>query len=140
MIRSAIVLLSFCFLFGSCSTEECCVYPELAEFHGEWELTKVVNGFAQIELEGEDIPYHEILIIDGEASTITYKRDDMAPEVSAIEIEEEGGNEAIILKDWNEYQWYWFDDSNGRVELVLYQRAPLGAILADGSNYYYSKR
>ncbi|WP_131458296.1 hypothetical protein [Jiulongibacter sediminis] len=140
MLRSLILLFSFSFLFGSCSTKECCVYPELAEFHGEWELVKVVNGFAQLEWEGDEIPYKETLIINGETGTITFQRDDVAAEISAIEIKVEGGNDAIILKDWNEYQWYWFDESEGKTQLVLYQRAPLSAILADGSNFYYSKK
>lgn len=140
MLRFALILFCTSFLMVSCKTIECCVYPELARFHGEWELVKIDNGFARLKWEGDEIPYKETLKINGKAGTITFQRDDLTARVSAIEIKKESGNDAIILKDWNEYQWYSFNESNGQTQLVLYQSAPLGAILADGSLYYYSKR
>ncbi|MGR3811756.1 hypothetical protein [Jiulongibacter sp. NS-SX5] len=133
-------LLIFPLLFSSCKEKDCCVFPEGSELHGEWELVKIVNGFAQIELTGEEIGYTETLKIDAGRDKITFDKSDSPKETFSFELREELSYDAIVLEEADEYHWYWLNYEDGKEELTLYQRSRVGAVLADGSYYHYLKR
>jgi hypothetical protein len=126
----------------SCIETDCCVLvPELAEFHGEWKLEKITNGFAQLELIGlEAIGYKEIISIDASNQTFTSQIGNFPQEKSKLELGIQANQDALILVDENMYHWYSFQQLNGKTYLMLYQKCPINAVLADGSYYYYSKQ
>lgn len=138
-MRSLVAFLVLTFLGSSCSSSlDCCVAPPtLSEFHGEWKLVKVVNGFAQLELEGDEIGFEETIVINAETQMFTRKRVGSPEEKSRVEERKEGGQDALVLLDENMYHWYHFEELNGEYHLVLYQKSYVDAYLADGSSYYY---
>ncbi|AWV97796.1 hypothetical protein [Arcticibacterium luteifluviistationis] len=138
-MRSLIIILVFAMFGNACTTEnDCCVAPpDLSEVHGEWKLVKVVNGFAQLELEGDEIGYEEVVVINAETQTFTRKRVGSPDEVSRLEKRKEGGQDALVLLDENMYHWYHFEELEGVYHLVLYQKSYVDSYLADGSSYYY---
>jgi len=126
----------------TCDREDCCVLtPELAEFHGEWKLERVTNGFAQLELIGSDeIGYQENLYINAANKTFIVQIDNLPKEMSRLEKGKQGDLDALILLDEGMYHWYSFELWKNKEYLVLYQKCPIDAFLADGSYYYYSKQ
>ncbi len=139
-MKRLFILLFFATVLGSCSEKDCCVLPpELSEFHGEWDLVRLTNGFSQLDQTGEAIGFTEKIIINAENKTFTRLINDSS-EVSSVTNGIEGGREALILTDEQMYHWYWFEQIDGKTHLLLYQKCPIGAVLADGLTYYYSKR
>lgn len=137
-MRYLIIFIALTFFGGSCTTTDCCVAPPaLSEFHGEWKLVKITNGFSQIELEGDEIGYEESIVINAENATFTRKREGVADETSRVEERKEGGQDALVLLDENMYHWYHWEEMDGVHHLVLYQKSYIDAYLADGSSYYY---
>lgn len=133
-MKCLIVLFLFCV---SCDRLEVSANEGLS---GEWELVKVVNGFAQIEQTKSELGFEEILKIDLKNKTFQSSRSTGQTELSSLSIDKEQGQDALILNDLDIYRWYQLVEIDGQTQLVLYERCPIGAILADGSNYYYSKR
>ncbi|WP_341228199.1 hypothetical protein [uncultured Arcticibacterium sp.] len=138
-MRNLIIIFVFALFGSSCTTGyDCCVAPPaLSEFHGEWKLVKIVNGFAQIEIEGDEIGFEESLVIDAAAQTFVRKREGMQEETSRLAVRKEGGQDALVLLDEDMYHWYHFEELGGVYHLVLYQKSYVDSYLADGSSYYY---
>lgn len=141
-MKKAIYILFIGIITFSCTKTDCCVLiPELAEFDGEWKLEKITNGFAQTELIGTAaIVYEETLTIDETNKTFISQIDNLPQEKSRIEVGVQSNQEALILLDENMYHWFSFQQLNGKTHLMLYQKCPINAVLADGSYYYYSKQ
>lgn len=130
----------FILLFTNCKDNNCCVTPPVeSQFHGKWELEKVTNGFAQLELSGTDIGYKEELNFNATTGLLVKKRDAKETLKSKFQIGKEGGQDAIILIDDESYHWYSFKELGGSLVLVLYENCPIGVALADGSYYEYRK-
>ncbi|MFT5885167.1 MAG: hypothetical protein ACI9IP_001627 [Arcticibacterium sp.] len=136
-MKKTILFLFLSLFFVSCDQKECCVIPELSVFHGEWKLVRVTNGFAQLDLLDGAIGYEEELSINAETKIFIRKRKGSPAEKSAFQKGIQGDLDALVLIDENMYHWYSFEDWRGANHLVLYQKSFLGAILADGSHYYY---
>jgi len=136
-MKKSILFLFLNLFFVSCDQKDCCVIPELSVFHGKWKLVRVTNGFAQLDLLDEAIGYEEELSINAETKTFIRKRKGSPEEKSAFQKGIQGDLDAHILLDENMYHWYNFEEWRGANHLVLYQKSILGAILADGSSYYY---
>lgn len=135
----SIVLIALS-LLASCEQKDCCSPPPIeSQFEGKWELVKVTNGFAQIELVGDEIGYTETIEFNAYSSTFERKRNGKRELFSKFSIGKEFDQNAIILKDDNSYQWYTFLEENDEETLSLYQKATLGAVLADGSDHEYKK-
>ena len=120
-------------LFMSCQEAE--VNLENSPLEGEWKLVKIINGFAQIEQSAEQLGYTKTLEI--KSSFKTWKDGQMISELGYT-LETQHDQDAIILSNQT-YHWYSFVEENGEKLLVLYENCPVEAILADGSNYYYTK-
>lgn len=141
-IALVMLLLTSLLSLQGCESQICCVTPPIeSQFEGKWELFKVSNGFAQVNLEGDEIGYVETIAFNTSSSTSKFerKRNGKSELVSKFEIGKELDQNAIILIDDNSYHWYTFIEKNGVEVLSLYQNAPLGAELADGSNYEYKR-
>ncbi|UBM57980.1 hypothetical protein LAG90_14320 [Marinilongibacter aquaticus] len=144
-MRKIAILLGFTLLFYSCNKRnlDCCEPPpnsELSEFHGEWELVRVVNGFTQTEEAGEDLGFEERVLIDAEQKTFTRMRDNVRKEYSKIEKGIQHNLDALVLVDTQMYYTYSFEEWEGKHCLVLGQEAVVGQVLYDGAAHYYSKR
>lgn len=139
-MRYLIVILTLAFLGCEKRDLGANLTGESTSFDGTWELDRIYNGFAQTDLSEENLVDSEVLKIDVEKAIFSRKFNEMTPEVSAFEFGQQGNLPAIILKDERTYHWYWFEEWNGKEHLVLYQKCPVGAVLADGSYYYYLKR
>lgn len=124
--------LIICFLlFTSCQRTE---IP--AEIQGKWVLEKISNGFSGIELEGdEEIGYSSMLNI-GEKFILT--RNNTRELELAYSIGKVEDQPAFLLED-NTYIWYSIQEEKGKDYLMLYEQVPNGAVLADGSYYFYGK-
>lgn len=140
-MRLVTIAFSLTFLLSllNCEQKECCVIPIESQFHGTWELVKITNGFAQIELTGDEIGFKEQLKINASTGTFEQIVDGKRVLFSNFEIGKEGGNQAIILRDDDSYFWYTFIAGKNEENLSLYQKCPIGAILADGSDHEYQK-
>lgn len=141
MIRLLIIALVFATMQMSCEqSKECCVYPELADLNGTWELKKLTNGFAQIDQVGEEIGFTQRLEISAENSTFKRYTNNELELSSTLKKEVVFDQNALVLPDEEVYMFYSFELVDGVYHLRLYQESPIGAVLADGSDYYYLKR
>lgn len=139
-ITAIIALVFFTLLFTECEQKVCCTPPPIeSQFEGKWELVMVTNGFAQIELEGDEIGYTETIEFNGSRKTFERIRDGKRELLSSFTIGQENDQDAVILEDDNSYHWYIFLEEDGVQLLSLYQKATLGAVLADGSDYKYKR-
>ncbi len=132
----SLILSLLCLL----SCENSSVSPQFKDFDGEWELVKIVNGFAQIEITQPEIGYKEILEIDGANKNLKIIRNNNVTLDTKLEVRKEQGQDALILLKDQTYNWYFFVSEAGISYLVLYQNSPIGSVLADGSNYFYTKK
>lgn len=127
-------------LLFSCEQGDCCVSPpEASQLNGTWELVKITNGFAQLEISGDEIGFKEILEIKASQGTFSRKRDGKELLRNKFSIGREANREAILLTDDKSYHWYTLQEKNGELVLSLYENCPIGAVLADGSYYEYHK-
>ncbi len=129
MLRLVVLIL---IMLKACTAE-----PQPKGINGTWKLIKLVNGFAQLEQTGSQIGYEETLEINTAKKSILNYRNAQLEYKDVITLDKVNDLDAIIYKNRQEYQWYNLVEENGQTYLVLYQAAPIGAILADGSNYYY---
>lgn len=140
MFRLLIIVLALTSINMSCKKNiECCVYPELADLDGTWELKKLTNGFAQIDQEGDEITFKQRLEISAENSSFKRYTNEELDLSSRLKKGIVFDQNALVLPDEDIYMFYSFELVNGVYHLRLYQETPIGAVLADGSDYYYLK-
>lgn len=132
------------FLMANCQLESSQeISPEMAKLEGKWKLSKIGYGFPAPNGPTDFKPtYEEILEFNFSKKTFTRTKDGKVIETSSIKTSNlaDGGTssrEAIIFEKDNTYSFYSFTENP--VYLVLYQSAPIGAVLADGNSYFYEK-
>jgi hypothetical protein len=130
------------FLMANCqSSQE--ISPAMAKLDGKWKLVKIGYGFPPPNGPTEYKPtYEEILEFNASKGTFTRTKDGKIIESSNIKSSKltDGGvstRESLIFEKDNTYSFYSFTEDPAY--LVLYQAAPIGAILADGNSFYYEK-
>lgn len=141
-LKLACLLFATAFLLSisSCEEVDCCVYPAAAEINGNWEFVRVNNGFANTTQTAAEIGYTERLEIDGTNSRIRRYRDGKEVENTPFTISERGNSKIITFENTKEYSNYTVFTEGEKTMLSLYERSPVGAILADGGVYYYEKK
>lgn len=110
-----------------------------SEFHGTWELVKVINGFSGTEIPKDQIGYNEKLIFNATAGTLSQIRNENEVLFSQFEIGIESNQGAVILPKEQTYQWYTFFQKEDKTILSLYQKSDIGAVIADGNYFEYQK-
>ncbi len=140
LVLFLLLLLAACKSEDTLGPQDYLTESKFAALHGDWELVRIVNGFSQTDLQGSEIEQKDLIHIDLDKMSFKHQLGDKAPENSALKIGEQGGLDALILLDENMYHWFSFEIWKEKEYLVLYQKCPVGAVLADGSYYYYSKR
>ena len=123
----------------------CVPPPAGSELNGTWKLVKVTFGLAQISVTGEKLPFQETLEFNLSGNwTYRRTRDGKQTDESAITVaaDEKGFPKQLIIRylSDNTYQLYTIETADGKTILNLYERTQSGAVIADGSNYYYEKQ
>ena len=126
---------------ASCEQKECCVLPPVgSELHGNWEFVRVNYGFSNTTQTAAEIGYTESLEIDMTNSRLRRLRDEVQVENTTFSLSDQGTSQVITFEDEQTYSYYTVFEENGKTMLSLYERSPIGAILADGGVYYYEKK
>lgn len=140
MIRKVSILVMTIWLI-SCEMPLCgCDMPYLDELTGKWKLVRIVNAFGRMDKSENEIGYSELIQFDVNRN---YSRqiDGKVNEESPYEL---GGDDNfknfIKYTKTNTYQPYRFQTVDGKQYLILYEKMPVGAVLADGSDYYFLKQ
>lgn len=136
-----LVITAFSFTNFSCEQEEeCCVNPAVAEIHGNWEFVRAHFGFTNRTQTPKEIGYTERLEINGSGNKIRRYRNDRLVENTNFSLSKQGTLKIITFEEEQAYSYYTVFDEDGKVMLSLYERSPVGAVLADGGIYYYVKK
>jgi hypothetical protein len=143
-MKMTLITLLFTYLMAACPSDNAQeINPEMAKFDGKWKLMKVGYGFPPPNSPTEFVPtYEEILEFNSTNNTFTRTKDGKLTQSSSLKASSlaDGGTSSraiIIFEKENTYSFYSF--TQNPVYLVLYQAAPVGAVLADGNNYFYQK-
>lgn len=131
---------AFLLSVSSCEEVDCCVYPAAAEINGNWEFIRVNYGFTNTTQTAAEVGYTERLEIDGTNSRVRRYRDGKEVENTPFTISEQGNSKIITFENTKEYSNYTIFTEGEKTMLSLYERSPVGAILADGGVYYYEKK
>ena len=116
------------------------INPEMAKLEGKWQLVKIVAGFRAANSPAESIPtYQETLAFDFAKKTFSRTKEGKTTPIKIANLTNGGtvAREAIIFEKEDTYSFYSFTENP--TYLVLYQPTPIGAILADGSSFFYEK-
>lgn len=140
----SLLTLFFTYLMATCQSENSQqINPEMAKLDGKWKLVKVAYGFPAPNSPTEFVPnYEEILAFNTSTNTFTRTKDGKVTQSSSLKTSSlpDGGTSSraiVIFEKDNTYSFYSFTQNPDY--LVLYQAAPVGAILADGNSFYYQK-
>lgn len=140
----SVVIISLFFsihiLAESCEQKDCCVIPKIAELHGNWEFVRVNYGFTNTSQTAAELGYSERLEIDGTNERLRRYRNGKEAENTAFSISEQGTSKVITFENEQTYSYYTVFEESEKTMLSLYERSPVGAILADGGVYYYEKK
>lgn len=111
--------------------------PALQEVSGNWRLVKIVNGFSQTTQEGAQLGREESLIINAATRNFRKTTNGQVSANSEVVISSRNGRPTLLLLDRNSYHYYALIPGSPKT-IVLYEEAPVGAELMDGSSYYYT--
>jgi hypothetical protein len=140
MLRLKFVLLLLILSASKCVSE---ISPEFSRLDGNWKLYKIVNGFRAPNTPADQEPKNiEILEIDAQEKYLVRKIDGLIKEKTKIDIRNipdgsPNGRLSLVFVESDTYSFLEIDELKG--ELSLYQKCPIGAVLADGNTYVYKK-
>ncbi|MCU0325593.1 MAG: hypothetical protein MUF45_10130 [Spirosomaceae bacterium] len=140
MARKILILVLSIWLI-SCEMPLCgCDVVYSDELTGKWKLVRIVNAFARMDKAENEIGYSELIQFDFNRNYIR-QIDGKVNEEGSYEL---GGDDKfknfIKYTKTHTYQPYRFQISDGKQYLILYEKMPVGAVLADGSDYYFLKQ
>lgn len=131
---ATIGLLGIVMLFVGCASES--ADPALQEVNGTWRLVKIVNGFSQTTQEGTQLGRQETLSIDAKTRSFRKTTDGRVSVNTEVVVSSRNGRPTLLLLDRNSYHYYAIIPG-AKKTMILYEEAPTGVELMDGSNYYY---
>lgn len=114
------------------------VDPALQEVSGNWRLVKIVNGFSQTTQEGAQLGREEKLVINATTRNFLKTTNGTVSANSEVVISSRNGRPTLLLLDRNTYHYYAIIPG-AKKTMILYEEAPIGAELMDGSNYYFEQ-
>lgn len=141
----AMFLSIFLQLFLSCVTETNieASNTSLNKINGNWQYIKKSGGYpipgGPTEIKAIDT---EIISFDAVSKIFTRTINGKLIETTDFDVQKLSlfgaePREAVIFTKNHNYSFLTFDDTNSSI--ILYEKAPIGAVLADGSSYYYQK-
>lgn len=122
---------------------ESTIEPSLSKINGQWQLTKTTIGFpapnSPTEIKAANT---EIISFNATSKTFTRTINGKVTETTDFDIQKVSYNgseprEAVVFTKNQTYAFLTFDDNNSAI--ILYEKSPIGAILADGNSYHYQK-
>lgn len=135
-------LAIFLFSLMACQIENI-VEPSLAKINGQWQLSKTSIGYPMpngpTEIKAVNT---EIISFDASKKTFTRTINGKVTETTSFDVKKVSYNgsderEAVVFEKEEKYAYLTYDDENSAI--ILYERTPIGAILADGNSYHYQK-
>lgn len=117
--------------------------PSLAKINGQWQLSKTSIGYPMpngpTEIKAVDT---NIVSFDASKKTFTRTVNGKITETATFDVQKVSYNgsevrEAVVFEKEKQYAYLTYDDENSTI--ILYERTPIGAILADGNSYHYQK-
>jgi hypothetical protein len=137
-----IVILAFSTLlfFTSCAIEN--IDAESNKIDGKWELYKITIGFPYPGGPTELLPEKNIRMeINSIKNTIVIFENNQKTETSSFSLKTfaESANDRLALYFWDSdsYSFYTYDEAKDNI--ILYERTPIGAEIADGNSYHYRR-
>ncbi len=115
----------------------------LTKINGQWQLTKKSIGYpvpeGATEIKAVDI---EIINFDIVGKIFTRTKNGKLTETTDFDIQKVSffgtePREAVVFTKNQNYSFLTFDDTN--LSIILYEKTPIGAVLADGNSYHYQK-
>lgn len=119
------------------------IEPSLSKINGQWQLTKTSVGYpapnSPTEIKATNT---EIISFDANSRIFTRTINGKVTETTDFDVQKVSYNgseprEAVVFPKNQNYAFLSFDDSNSAI--ILYEKAPIGAILADGNSYHCQK-
>lgn len=117
--------------------------PSLAKINGQWQLSKMSIGYpipdGPTEIKAVNT---EIISFDTSKKTFTRTVNGKVTETTTFDVQKVSYNgsderEAVVFEKDQKYAYLTFDDEKSAI--ILYERTPIGAVLADGNSYHYQK-
>lgn len=115
----------------------------LSKLNGHWQFTKISVGYpvpggpTEIKAVGT-----EIINFDTVGKIFTRTNNGKLTETTDFDVQKvsffgEELREAVVFTKNQKYSFLTFDDTNSSI--ILYEKTPIGAVLADGNYYHYQK-
>lgn len=117
--------------------------PSLAKINGQWKFTKKSVGYpvpgGPTEIKAVDT---EIINFDASSKIFTRTINGKLTETTDFDVQKlsyfgSEPREAVVFTKNQNYAFLTFDDTNSSI--ILYEKTPIGAVLADGNSYHYQK-
>ncbi|GGD72129.1 hypothetical protein GCM10011514_40350 [Emticicia aquatilis] len=142
-MKTAFFIIFTLFLMACQVGNESIIEPSLTKISGQWQLTKTSIGYpapnSPTEIKATNT---EIISFDSNNKTFTRTVNGKVTETTDFDVQKVSYNgseprEAVVFTKTQYYAFLTFDDANSSI--ILYEKAPIGAILADGNSYHYQK-
>lgn len=117
--------------------------PSLTKINGNWQFTKKSVGYpvpgGPTEIKAVDT---EIINFDASSKIFTRTINGKLTETTDFDVQQVSyfgsePREAVVFTKNQNYAFLTFDDTNSSI--ILYEKTPIGAVLADGNSYHYQK-
>lgn len=133
------IVIGLCVL--ACSVPSCGCDPVMPSFiTGKWRLEKIIYGYPPPNSPSfsTDVK-NQVYVFDEALSKYEVLEDNIKIESGSFLLERSADNRSQNLNfiEKKTYSTYTFTENNK--VLSLYQRTPVGAVLADGSTFQYRK-
>lgn len=135
-------LTIFLFSLMACQVENT-IEPSLNKINGQWQLFKTSIGYpipnGPTEIKAVNT---EIISFDTSKKTFTRTINGKVTETSTFMVQKVNyvgtePREAVVFEKEEKYAFLTYDDENSAI--ILYEKTPIGAVLADGNSYHYQK-
>ncbi len=135
-------LTIFLFSLMACQVENT-FEPSLSKIDGQWQLYKMSIGYptpnGPTEIKAVNT---EIISFDINKKTFTRTINGKVTENSTFVVQKVSyigtePREAVVFEKEEKYSFLTYDDENSAI--ILYEKTPIGVVLADGNSYHYQK-
>ena len=115
----------------------------LAKLNGQWQFTKKSVGYPVLGGPTEIKAINtEIIGFDAKSKIFTRTINGKLTETTDFDVQKLNlfgteSKEAVVFTKNQNYSFLTFDDTNSSI--ILYEKTPIGAVLADGNSYHYQK-
>ncbi len=119
------------------------IEPTSNKLDGQWQLMKTTVGYPAPNSPTEiKVTNTEIIEFNTSSKTFTRSLNGKVVEKTDFEIQALAYNgseprEAIVFPKNKNYAFITYDDNNSTI--ILYEKTPIGVVLADGNSYHYQK-